>query len=93
MVDKTEVGEAKIAKSTYHGDVGVSFEKLGDLGQLVLEVVDPDIADVGALVGVGLEVSQLVLVLLLEVEWLGLHTKWQIAAVLLLELLRLAKDG
>ena len=33
---------------TYHRYVGVLFEEFGDLGKLVLEVVDPDVADVGA---------------------------------------------
>ena len=39
-----------INKVTYHGYISVGFEELRYLGQLVLEVVDPDVAYVGALI-------------------------------------------
>ena len=33
---------------TYHGDEGVLLEQLGDFGQLMLEIVDPHIANICA---------------------------------------------
>ena len=50
---------------TYHRYVGVLFEEFGDLGKLVLEVVDPDVADVGALGRLAVQESQHLLVVLL----------------------------
>ena len=44
-----EACESALAQATYHGDLGVFFEKCGDFGKLMLKVVDPNVADVGAL--------------------------------------------
>jgi len=38
--------------TTYHGNVSVFLQQFCNLRQLVLKVVDPDVADVGALGGV-----------------------------------------
>jgi hypothetical protein len=44
-------------------------QQLCDFGELVLKVVDPDIADVCSFVVVPLQICQLVLVVLLEEQW------------------------
>ena len=39
---------------TYHCDKSILFEQLRNLGKLVLEVVHPDITNVGALLGLSI---------------------------------------
>ena len=71
-------------EGTYHCYKRVCLEELRNLCKLVLEVVDPDVANVGAFTRVPVQVRQLVLVVLLEEEGLGA----QIQRLLLLLLAR-----
>ena len=50
---------------TYHSDIGILFEKFSDFGELVLEVIDPDIADICAFTGVSFEIRLLIFIMLL----------------------------